>query len=628
MATYNNPGVYVSESTLVNNVQRANTAQSIAAFIGTATRGPLTPTLINSWGGFKATYGDITTNSELGYSVYHYFANGGRDAYILRVLHTTATGVVGALSQGTTTFTVSGASVVSEGTYTGLTQSASNGPGTGAVFTITKTGSGVLYNGFTTVTITSPGSGYVVGNTITIAGANLGTGGITGTNNLILTIGGSVGEIPARLAASYVSYYPTGNGGAAANMFTAVAANPGAWGTELSITTSSSAAAPSNTTSSYPLFNVSVKLSGVEVEAWNEVSLNPADNRYILTVINNYSKFITVSNPAGATVGWAIKQDAGSDIFTFGTYSVAYGTTTVSSSVATDGTAVLTADYQSTVTQLDTIEGTLLINAPGQTSSSLVTTLLSVAETRGDSFVIIDPAAVTTVGTVTGAITSYPKSSYGAVYYPQLLMVDPTKTGPAAVRNTFPGGAVAGAYIRSEVSRTVAKAPAGYDLDIRNALGLTATFTSSEAGALYETYNVNLFKAIPGAGIVINGARTLNKSTPAKYIPIRRSLNYLKQALKTETDFAVFEPNDDRLWTRINMNVSALLSEFWRSGGLKGANADQAFYITCDETNNTTTTITNGEVHIEVGVALQYPAEFIIINLSQWTGGSNTVSTL
>jgi hypothetical protein len=62
------PGVYVNE----------------AAF--TAPRGPVEATLINSWSGFKSLYGDISIDHELGYSVYHYFANGGRDAYITRVV--------------------------------------------------------------------------------------------------------------------------------------------------------------------------------------------------------------------------------------------------------------------------------------------------------------------------------------------------------------------------------------------------------------------------------------------------------------------------------------------------------------------------------------------------------------
>jgi hypothetical protein len=103
----------------------------------------------------------------------------------------------GHLTQGPTTFTASGTSVTAAATYTGVTQSATDGSGTGAVFTITKTGSGTDYSGFITVTITSGGAGYAVGDTITIPGASLG--GATSANNLTLTVGGSVGA-PTRAA--------------------------------------------------------------------------------------------------------------------------------------------------------------------------------------------------------------------------------------------------------------------------------------------------------------------------------------------------------------------------------------------------------------------------------------------
>jgi hypothetical protein len=92
-------------------------------------------------------------------------------------------------TDGSTTFTFAGTSqpsVTAAATYTGVTQSATSGTGSGAVFTITKTGSGTVYSGFTTVTVTSGGSNYAVGNTITIPGASLG--GVTGTNNLVLTV--------------------------------------------------------------------------------------------------------------------------------------------------------------------------------------------------------------------------------------------------------------------------------------------------------------------------------------------------------------------------------------------------------------------------------------------------------
>lgn len=57
-----------------------------------------------------------------------------------------------ALVNNTTTYTSSGTSIATAATYTGVTQSATNGSGTGAVFTIVKTGSGTNYSENITVT--------------------------------------------------------------------------------------------------------------------------------------------------------------------------------------------------------------------------------------------------------------------------------------------------------------------------------------------------------------------------------------------------------------------------------------------------------------------------------------------
>lgn len=510
MPTYSNPGVYVTESPLVNNARRASSAQSTAVFFGTAPRGPMEATLIDSWSGFKSYYGDITPGHELGYALYHYFANGGRDAYIVRVLHTS------------------------------------------------------------------------------------GSGSLATTSSLVMP------------------YYPNGEGAASLTLFEAEAKSPGSWGTDLSVVLTQGVVLASS--SVVPTFNLLVYLDGVEVERWNEVSTDPANSRYVKTVVNTYSKYIVITDDpdTAASNGWAFP---GSE-FTF--------------SSAQDGDNVSNSDYNTAIGErLETIEGVLLMNAVGQSSASVVNTLLAKAEARGNSFVVIDPSTSTDVSTIgPGTVSSYTPSSYGAVYYPMLKMSDPTKTGPAAIRDTYPGGAVLGTYIRSEVSRTVAKAPAGYASDIRNAIGVTYNFTASQSATLYDVHGVNMFKTIPGAGVIINGTRTLDKSTPGKYIPIRRSLNFIKQSLYEATQFAIFEPNDERLWSRISVTASSILGEFWRAGGLKGTSSTQAFYIVCDETNNTVNAITNGEVHLEVGVALQYPAEFVVINVSQWTGGSNTVSTL
>jgi len=100
--------------------------------------------------------------------------------------------ITGRLLQGSTTFASSGTSIAGAATYTGVTQSATSGSGTGAIFTIAKAGGGTAYSGAITVTITSGGSGYAVGNTITIPGASLG--GTTPANNLTLTVATALGS--------------------------------------------------------------------------------------------------------------------------------------------------------------------------------------------------------------------------------------------------------------------------------------------------------------------------------------------------------------------------------------------------------------------------------------------------
>ena len=81
---YERPGVYVSESTFTTNIT-ANTGVTSAAFLGTAERGPTTPIAITSWTQYTSIFGALNNDYDLGYAVYHFFANGGQTAYVARV---------------------------------------------------------------------------------------------------------------------------------------------------------------------------------------------------------------------------------------------------------------------------------------------------------------------------------------------------------------------------------------------------------------------------------------------------------------------------------------------------------------------------------------------------------------
>jgi phage tail sheath protein FI len=134
--------------------------------------------------------------------------------------------------------------------------------------------------------------------------------------------------------------------------------------------------------------------------------------------------------------------------------------------------------------------------------------------------------------------------------------------------------------------------------------------------------NVNVIKSIPGAGFCIFGARTLAKNSPDRYINIRRALISLKRGVVGQTRFAVFQQNDENLWDTLRAVTEQYLTTQFQTGVLRGNTPDQAFYVKCDSDNNPASSIAAGVVVVEVGVALASPAEFVVIRIGQFDGGS------
>ena len=86
MSTFTYPGVYIEElSSGVHTI--TGVATSIAAFVGWAPQGPVTEArLVESWADYQTLYGGLDARSLLGYAVNQFFANGGQQAYIVRLV--------------------------------------------------------------------------------------------------------------------------------------------------------------------------------------------------------------------------------------------------------------------------------------------------------------------------------------------------------------------------------------------------------------------------------------------------------------------------------------------------------------------------------------------------------------
>ena len=345
------------------------------------------------------------------------------------------------------------------------------------------------------------------------------------------------------------------------------------------------------------------------VERFPDLTMVTTDARYAPSVINVSSKYITVTDLSSASVSPTKNPALASNL------SLASGA---------NGSAITSGNINTALSAYDTIAQSLILNIPGYTDATTINYAIAYAESRSDVFVIVDGKDDTVANQIT-LNNTYTASSLAAVYYPRITISDPTVgVGSAtnSVKTVGAGGAVIGLYVRTDASRGVYKAPAGLLARIAGAVSVTP-LTNSELDTLNSSVApANAIKFVSGSGIVVMGARTLKAGYIDRYVPVRRTLIYLRKVLTDLTQFAIFEPNDQTLWRRLNATITTTLTQFWSEGGLKGGTPSQAFFVKIDNTNNTQNTIDNGEVNIEVGVALQRPAEFVIIKIGQFDGGT------
>jgi phage tail sheath protein FI len=285
--------------------------------------------------------------------------------------------------------------------------------------------------------------------------------------------------------------------------------------------------------------------------------------------------------------------------------------------VARINAAIATANAAAVTSALDAFAGIdeiALVAVPGGTDAAIQSAVISHCENVGDRFAILDGQ---TTGTYTTAAIqgTTGDSDYAALYYPRIQVFDPVDKAPVYVP---PSGHVAGIYARIDTERGVHKAPA--NAVVRGALGLEHRLSRADQEGLNPD-GINVIRDLNG-NIVLWGARTLGGDANGewKYINVRRLFLFLRESIDEGTQWVVFEPNDTALWAKIARNVTAFLTNVWRSGALFGNTPAEAFYVRCDATTNPPATRDLGQVVTEIGVAVVRPAEFVIFRISQWSG--------
>lgn len=208
--------------------------------------------------------------------------------------------------------------------------------------------------------------------------------------------------------------------------------------------------------------------------------------------------------------------------------------------------------------------------------------------------------------------TSEDAQSYAALYYPQTIVPDPLRVRGQLVRAIPPCGHVAGMFARTDAEHGAWYAPANEAL--RGIQDVSVQITPLEHGEL-NAQGVNCIRVFAGRGVRIYGARTLSTAPEWCYVNVRRLFLMLKRSIEALMQWAVFEPNTPELRQTLLVSISTLLEDVWQKGAFVGSSAAEAFYVKCDEQNNSPELQARGELLVEIGVAPSIPAEFVVLRV-------------
>lgn len=564
------PGVYVQE--IASGVHTiTGVATSITAFIGRAARGPVnTAVTINSFAEFESIFGGLWLQSNLGYSVSNFFANGGSQAVIVRLYHAdpgnpqanppvAAPASIAAIAVGGFNFLAAnegtwgvGLRVTVDVNNVSADVAAMLGLTAADLFnlTVTDTGTGTTEQYFN---LTVKDSSRRVDKVLAAQSSLLRYSGTPNPATAIAAGSDPLGKAESDLATAKATLINLQNSNAAAAAITAAQA---------AVTTAQTALNTALTTAQ----------SGI------------SDGLY-LTVLD----FLPQNGQVQKVGLYALEQTDLFNLLCIPPYHAPVDTIDVDPNL-----------ISAAATYCEQRRAMLLVDSPKDWTDK--TTAKSKFTDANNDF----------VGT---------RSRNAALFFPRLRIPNPLHDNQIETFSAV--GAIAGIFSRTDSNRGVWKAPAGLEASLNGVPQLAVSLTDAENGEL-NPLGINCLRAFPVGGRVVWGSRTLRGADQLvddyKYIPVRRTALYIEESLYRGLQWAVFEPNDEPLWAQIRLNAGAFMHDLFRQGAFQGSSSKDAYFVKCDKETTTQNDIDNGIVNVVVGFAPLKPAEFVIIKLQQIAG--------
>ncbi|MFI5300361.1 MAG: phage tail sheath family protein, partial [Polyangiales bacterium] len=423
-------------------------------------------------------------------------------------------------------------------------------------------------------------------------------------------------DVRATTAAAFAlkagSYAGTASG--AANALLVEGLDPGAYANavevEIRVPTSGNPTA----------FDLAVLEDGSYRELFPNLTLTPSAARYVVTVLND-------AKSGSSLVRVADLQLAGAPALAPQTVSLAGGD---------DGLAGLTdSDFVGSPTgrtglhALDRIQDIALLLVPGHATPAVQNAMISYCEEDRDGtmFAVLDPPAgmsatdiVTYVESTAGLLDL---TEYGAIYWPRTKVLNPDKTvfGTDDTIVVPPSGIIAGVFARTDAARPggVYDPPAGTEVGkMLGVLGFeTDEVLQENKRDLVYPKRINPLTTGPGLPRYIDGSRTLKGDGNFPYIGERRGVIFIERSLKVGLQFARHRNNTEALRATVRRTIQTFLLVQMGNGAFASQKPAEAFSI--DLSANTPAVVFSGQLLVDIGLATNKPAEFLILKIAQDT---------
>ncbi|HEY7619501.1 MAG TPA: phage tail sheath subtilisin-like domain-containing protein [Solirubrobacteraceae bacterium] len=645
MAQLTYPGVYIEEFAPAAPIQGVGT--STAAFLGPAGDGPLMePTKLTSFDALRETFGDPLDGFFLWYAVRGFFENGGRVCYVVRVSNAAYAHVelpdasAAALPTLTVRARVAGtpspdlkvdvdddAAVTGAALFQISAATIQNATGNEIIVTAAhaaraaqlRPGDVLTWTGIAETT--PPVVSRVEGRTIRVVEPLSGTytsGGVriddmvaTTTRIFRLQTGGD------KLAAGSVVRISEAGGNPDTRIVKRVdveRVTPALTTYRVELTQPVSRAF---TLAGATLASVEFKLTVTQdgySKAYEDLTMSPGHPHYFADVVaGDPDRRVEVSHADPPSTSAAPDNRP----------AATAAAQTLTGGAVDNPAGLVASDYRAALELLRPVDDVNMVAIPDRTDPDVQGAVRDHCEAMMDRFAILDSmrgAPLFGGGSVEvqrNGLTS--ARGYAALYYPWLLVP------PAAGSHNLlvpPSGHIAGVYARIDELRGVHKAPAGEEATLRGVVAIESTMSDTDQGEL-NLAGINVVRVFrPGGRPVVWGARTTASDRNWQYVNIRRLFLFLEESIQEGINWAVFEPNNLSLWQGLRRSIGDFLTAAWRDGALFGATAEEAFYTRIDDVINPFSEQQLGRLHIEIGVRPTYPAEFIVVRIGIWQGGS------